>query len=80
MKDINKKFNTMKTIKFIALMLLAAISFNSCESDDSLTYTAEPTGELAFSNSFLSEYILTPAASGNLGERFIWADADRNYL
>ena len=55
MKDINKKFNTMKTIKFIALMLLAAISFNSCESDDSLTYTAEPTGELAFSNSFLSE-------------------------
>ena len=66
----------MKTIKFLALLLITVIGFNACESDDSLTYTAQPNGELAFSNSFLSEYILTPAASGNLGERFTWNDAD----
>jgi starch-binding outer membrane protein SusE/F len=76
MKDINKKIITMKTIKFLALLLITVIGFNACESDDSLTYTAQPNGELAFSNSFLSEYILTPAASGNLGERFTWNDAD----
>lgn len=66
----------MKTIKLIALLLLAAIGFNACESDDSLTYTAQPTGELSFTNSFLEEYVLIPSASGNLGERFTWNDAD----
>ncbi|RCW93949.1 SusF/SusE family outer membrane protein [Winogradskyella arenosi] len=66
----------MKTIKLIALLLLAAIGFNACESDDSLTYTAQPAGELSFTNSFLEEYVLIPSASGNLGERFTWNDAD----
>lgn len=76
MKDINKNIKTMKTLKLLALMLLAAVSFNSCESDDSLTYIAQPSGELSFSNSFLAEYILIPSASSNLGERFTWSDAN----
>ncbi len=76
MKDTNKKYRTMKTIKFLALLLITVVGFNSCESDDSLTYTAQPSGEFTFSNSFLSEYILTASTSGNLGERFTWNDAD----
>ncbi len=76
MKDINKINKTMKTIKFLALLLITVIGFNACESDDSLTYTAQPNGELAFTNSFLAEYILIPSAAGNLGERFTWNDAD----
>ncbi len=76
MKDINKKSKTMKTMKFIALLLISMVCFNACESDDSLTYIAQPNGEFTFSNSFLEEYVLTPSASGNLGERFTWDDAD----
>lgn len=76
MTDINKTFKTMKTIKFIALLLITAISFNACDTDDSLTYIAQPNGELVFTNSFQSEYLLIPSISANLGERFTWGDAD----
>ena len=76
MKDTNKNHKKMKTIKFLAVLLISVVSFTSCESDDSLTYTAQPVGEFTFSNTFLSEYILTPSTAGNLGERFTWADAN----
>ena len=67
----------MKNIKFLTILLLSIITLNSCIDDDTkLTYIAEPAGEFMFSNSFLSEYVLTPASSGNLGERFTWNDAD----
>jgi len=66
----------MKTIKYLALLLITVISFNACESDDSITYIAQPTGELTFTNAFLEEYILIPSASSNIGERFTWSDAD----
>lgn len=52
------------------------ISLNACQDDDGLTYIAEPSGEFAFSNTFLSEYVLTPATKGNIGERFTWIGAD----
>ncbi|TDY13914.1 SusE domain-containing protein [Meridianimaribacter flavus] len=66
----------MKNIKILALLIISVIGFNACESDDSLTYIAQPTGEFTFSNSFLSEYTLTTATSSNLGERFTWDDAN----
>ncbi|WP_179375158.1 SusF/SusE family outer membrane protein [Winogradskyella wichelsiae] len=66
----------MKTIKYLALLLITVISFNACESDDSITYIAQPTGDLTFTNAFLEEYILIPSASSNIGERFTWSDAD----
>ncbi|MCB0423113.1 MAG: SusE domain-containing protein [Flavobacteriaceae bacterium] len=66
----------MKNIKFLALLFIGLLAFNACEDDDSLTYIAEPSGEFSFTNSFLSEYTLTPGTSGNLGERFTWDNAD----
>lgn len=66
----------MKKLKIITLLAIGLISFNSCESDDSLTFIAQPAGEFSFSNSFSQAYVLTPATSGNLGERFTWDDAD----
>ena len=77
MKVINKiNIMKLKNLKFIAVLVIALVGFNSCEDNSNLTYTAQPTGEFAFSNSFSSEYVLTPAASGNLGERFTWDNAD----
>lgn len=67
----------MKNIKILTLLFLTVIGLTSCLDDDSnLTYIATPTGEFVFSNSFSSEYVLTPATARNLGERFTWGDAD----
>ena len=66
----------MKKIKFLAIFFISIFSFISCEDDTSLEYIAQPQGEFAFSNSFLSEYVLIPAASNNIGERFTWDAAD----
>ncbi|WP_282053560.1 SusF/SusE family outer membrane protein [Maribacter luteus] len=61
------------TILFIACV---GIVFNACDDDDNITYIAEATGDFEFSNSFLSEYVLTATTSNNIGERFTWEDAD----
>jgi len=66
----------MKNIKVLTLLIVCLIGFNSCEEDNSLTYIAQAPGEFVFSNSFLPEYVLTPAASNNIGERFTWDSAD----
>lgn len=66
----------MKKITILALLITALIGFNSCEDDDRLQFIAQAPEELAFTNSFLSEYVLISAASGNIGERFTWNDAD----
>jgi len=76
MKVTNKNNNKMRTIKILALFIVSLLAFNSCEDDDSITYIAQPTGEFEFTNSFLSEYILSPSVSANLGERFTWNNAD----
>ena len=69
----------MNKIKLTILIFIGVISFNSCLDDDAdITYVASPTGEFMFSNSFLDTYVLTPATSGNLGERFTWDDANFN--
>lgn len=78
MKDINlTKSKKMKNIKILTLLFVSLLVFNSCIDDDSsITYVVEPTGEFQFSNTLLTEYVLIPSASGNLGERFTWDNAD----
>lgn len=67
----------MNKIKLLVLLIVGAISFNSCLEDDAdITYVASLSGDFMFSNTFLNEYVLTSGTSGNLGERFTWNDAD----
>lgn len=66
----------MKKIKFIALLFLSLACFTACIEDDSITYVAEPSGDLTFSNDFLPMYVLSPSAASNIGERFTWDDAN----
>ncbi|MCF8273659.1 MAG: SusE domain-containing protein [Flavobacteriaceae bacterium] len=61
----------MKKIKILLVIIVAIFSFNSCEKDE-LVFTAQAPGEFAFTNDFLSEYILTSTTSANIGERFTW--------
>ena len=65
----------MKNIKFITLLFIAALGFNACETEDDVVFIAEES-DLAFSNSFQAEYLLTAATAGNLAERFTWEPAD----
>ncbi|RLD28852.1 MAG: hypothetical protein DRI75_05370 [Bacteroidetes bacterium] len=65
----------MKKITILALLIIAAIGFNSCEDDDVLEFVAQAPEELSFTNEFSNEYILTTATSSNLGERFTWTSA-----
>ncbi|WP_338356518.1 SusE domain-containing protein [Yeosuana marina] len=67
----------MKHIKILGLLMLAVITFSSCTQDDDFKFTAkEPSSGISFTNSFLESYVLTPATSSNLGERFTWTSAD----
>lgn len=65
----------MKQLKILGLLVLIAIGFNACQQDDDVVFVAGDSN-VTFTNSFLSEYILTPAASGNIGERFTWNTPD----
>ena len=66
----------MKKITILVLLIITSLGYNSCEDDDSLQFIAKSPEALAFTNSFLDEYVLTSATAGNLGERFTWNDAD----
>ena len=65
----------MKKISIIGLFIFALISLNSCKTEDDVVFVTDNNGELAFTNSFSAEYVLTPQTSGNLGERFTWNSA-----
>ena len=47
--------------------------FFSCQENDDLEFItlADPDG-VSFTNTFLNEYTITPATSGNIAERFVW--------
>ncbi len=66
----------MKKIAIFILFCFSLTTFNSCDSDDSVVFIAQEAEGLSFTNSFLSEYILTPATASNLGERFTWNSVD----
>ncbi|WP_439151340.1 SusE domain-containing protein [Winogradskyella sp.] len=65
----------MKKLSILGLFIFALISFNSCETEDDVVFTTDNNAELAFTNNFSAEYILTPQTASNLGERFTWNDA-----
>ncbi len=66
----------MKNIKFLTILIIALISFNSCKDDDEFIFVASEAQDLAFSTTFLDEYLLNPTISSNIAERFTWNDAD----
>ncbi|NOY48388.1 MAG: hypothetical protein GXO84_09395 [Chlorobi bacterium] len=66
----------MKKITILVLLIITSLGYYSCEDEDNLKFIAKSPEALAFTNSFLDEYVLTPVTAGNLGERFTWNDAD----
>ena len=68
----------MKHLKKLGYLLILAVafSFTACEEDSELLFIDDANSEIAFTNSFLSEYILTFETSSNLGERFTWNTPD----
>ena len=67
-----------KYIKLLAILLVSAFGFTSCEEDNELIFTAAPQGEFTFTNTFLPEYIL-PAENStddNIGVVFSFNAAD----
>lgn len=65
----------MKKISILGFFIFALLTFNSCETEDDVVFVANQ-GEFSFTNTFSSEYILTPLTSGNLAERFTWNTPD----
>ncbi|MDT0558935.1 SusE domain-containing protein [Ichthyenterobacterium sp. W332] len=61
----------MKKLSIIGLFIFALFSFNSCETEDDVVFVVNEAA-FSFTNSFSAEYVLTPQAAGNLGERFTW--------
>jgi len=66
----------MKNIKNLGILLITIAGLYSCDTNNDFVFTAQEPQSLSFSNSFLEEYVLIPAATNNLGERFTWKDAD----
>ncbi|SEB49059.1 SusE outer membrane protein [Tenacibaculum sp. MAR_2009_124] len=49
------------------------LGFIACEDNDNLEFTVQaPQDSVAFTNTLLNEYIITPQTSGNIAERFVW--------
>ncbi|TPV31846.1 hypothetical protein FJ651_13565 [Paucihalobacter ruber] len=65
----------MKKLSILGLFIFALISFNSCETEDDVVFIANQA-DFAFTNSFSAQYVLTPIAAQNLGERFTWNTPD----
>lgn len=67
-------------MKKLSIFLMAFVTFlgiNACSSDDDVVFIAQPDPEgISFTNSFTSSYILTPATTDNVAERFVWNQVD----
>ncbi len=67
----------MKKLSILLMAFVAFVGLNSCSSDDGVVFIAQPDTEgINFTNSFNESYILTPATSGNIAERFVWNTVD----
>ncbi len=67
----------MKKLSILLMAFVAFVGLNSCSSDDDVVFIAQPDPEgINFTNSFNESYILTPATSGNIAERFVWNTVD----
>ena len=68
----------MKNFKILLLTVFTLISFNACQENDDLIFTAAPEAEFTFVNTFLDEYILNSNAKSNIAERFVFNAAKFN--
>ena len=67
----------MKKLSILLMAFVAFVGLNSCSSEDDVVFIAQPDVEgINFTNSFNESYILTPATSGNIAERFVWNTVD----
>jgi len=67
----------MKKLSILLMAFVAFVGLNSCSTDDDVVFIAQPDVEgINFTNSFNESYILTPATSGNIAERFVWNTVD----
>jgi len=67
----------MKKLSILLMAFVAFVGLNSCSSDDDVVFIAQPDTEgINFTNSFNESYILSPATSGNIAERFVWNTVD----
>ncbi len=67
----------MKKLSILLMAFVAFVGLNSCSTDDDVVFIAQPDIEgINFTNSFNESYILTPATSGNIAERFVWNTVD----
>ncbi|KAA5828010.1 SusF/SusE family outer membrane protein [Algibacter amylolyticus] len=68
----------MKNIKLLSFLFIAFISFNACDQDDDLVFTASEAQDFVFNTTFLNNYILSSGVNSNLAERFTWNHANFN--
>lgn len=63
----------MRTIqKFITILILSTTIF-SCTEDDTQIFIADlSSDEIAFKNSFASEYLISEETKENIADRFVW--------
>jgi len=67
----------MKKLSILLMAFVAFVGLNSCSSNDDVVFIAQPDVDgINFTNSFNESYILTPATSGNIAERFVWNTVD----
>jgi hypothetical protein len=66
----------MKKVSLFISAFVALVWFTACETDDDVVFVVGDATEVAFTNNFLQEYVLTAATAGNVGERFTWSPVD----
>tara|TARA_R110002049_G_scaffold2557_4_gene18965 strand:+ start:16233 stop:17414 length:1182 start_codon:yes stop_codon:yes gene_type:complete len=66
----------MKNLTIFILAFVTILGFNACKTEDDVVFVIQEGDVVAFTNTFSPEYVLTPATSGNLGERFTWDDTN----
>lgn len=66
----------MKKIALFIIACIALVSFTACETEDDVVFVIGDATEVAFTNNFLSNYVLTAATATNVGERFTWNPVD----
>ncbi|MGB8704414.1 MAG: SusE domain-containing protein [Gillisia sp.] len=65
-----------KSIKLL-FAFIAVLALNACTQNDDVEFIAQPDVEgINFTNTFNDNYVLTPATSGNIAERFVWNTVD----
>lgn len=67
----------MKKLILIGIAIVALVSLNSCDEENSPIFIAQPeVVGIEFTNSFADNYLLSEATKGNVADRFVWESAD----